>query len=167
MPRGGGLNRAATAQILIRGGNAPHRRGVMVVGQTIALVDDARNILTSVSMMLEAEGFHVRTFTDGDAAYRGLSARPADLAILDQHALGVIVAVAGLPDRPRIDQEAAVDLFDEGHVAMAKEDAICCADATSFFELRRLGMWPEGAAQRILRRGVDEVIGEPVDRDGE
>jgi two-component system response regulator ChvI len=83
VPDGGALNRAATAQILIRGGNAPHRRGVMVVGQTIALVDDDRNILTSVSMMLEAEGFHVRTFTDGDAAYRGLSARPADLAILD------------------------------------------------------------------------------------
>ena len=82
MPGGGDLNRAATAQIFMRGGNAPHQRGVMV-GQTIALVDDDRNILTSVSMMLEAEGFHVRTFTDGDAAFRGLSARPADLAILD------------------------------------------------------------------------------------
>ena len=34
--------------------------------QTIALVDDDRNILTSVSMALEAEGFTVRTFTDGE-----------------------------------------------------------------------------------------------------
>ncbi|MEE8333784.1 MAG: response regulator transcription factor [Alphaproteobacteria bacterium] len=51
--------------------------------QTIALVDDDRNILTSVSMALEAEGFAVQTFTDGDTALRGLSARPADLAILD------------------------------------------------------------------------------------
>ena len=50
---------------------------------SIALVDDDRNILTSVSMALEAEGFAVRTFTDGDTALRGLSARPVDLAILD------------------------------------------------------------------------------------
>jgi len=53
------------------------------VPQTIALVDDDRNILTSVSMMLEAEGFAVRTYTDGAEALRGLSASPVDLAILD------------------------------------------------------------------------------------
>src|SRR5690606_13821562 len=47
------------------------------------LVDDDRNILTSVSMALEAEGFTVRTFTDGDMALRGLTSRPVDLAILD------------------------------------------------------------------------------------
>jgi two-component system response regulator ChvI len=51
--------------------------------QTIALVDDDRNILTSVSIALEAEGFDVRTFTDGDEALRGLNQRPADLAVLD------------------------------------------------------------------------------------
>jgi two-component system, OmpR family, response regulator ChvI len=51
--------------------------------QTIALVDDDRNILTSVSMALEAEGFDVRTFNDGDEALRGLSQKPADLAVLD------------------------------------------------------------------------------------
>jgi len=50
---------------------------------TIALVDDDRNILTSVSMALEAEGFKVRTYTDGSEAMRGLAANPVDLAILD------------------------------------------------------------------------------------
>ncbi|MEN0077189.1 MAG: DNA-binding response regulator, partial [Paracraurococcus sp.] len=35
---------------------------------TIALVDDDRNILTSVSMTLEQEGFQVRTYTDGESA---------------------------------------------------------------------------------------------------
>ncbi len=50
---------------------------------TIALVDDDRNILTSVSMALEAEGFKVRTYTDGAEALRGLAANPVDLAILD------------------------------------------------------------------------------------
>jgi len=53
------------------------------VRQTIALVDDDRNILTSVSMALEAEGFAVRTFTDGEEALRGLTTKPVDLAVLD------------------------------------------------------------------------------------
>ncbi len=50
---------------------------------TIALVDDDRNILTSVSMALESEGFEVRTFVDGEQAWNGLRQSPADLAILD------------------------------------------------------------------------------------
>ena len=51
--------------------------------QTIALVDDDRNILASLSMALEAEGYNVRTFVDGAEALQGLSARMADLAVLD------------------------------------------------------------------------------------
>jgi two-component system response regulator ChvI len=53
------------------------------MSQTIALVDDDRNILTSVAMMLEAEGFAVRTFADGEEALRALAIRPADLVVLD------------------------------------------------------------------------------------
>ncbi len=53
------------------------------MAQTIALVDDDRNILTSVSMALEAEGFEVRTYADGAEALQGITARPVDLAILD------------------------------------------------------------------------------------
>ena len=51
--------------------------------QVIALVDDDRNILTSVAMMLEADGFIVQTYIDGERALQGLLSRPADLAILD------------------------------------------------------------------------------------
>ena len=50
---------------------------------TIAVVDDDRNILTSVSIALESEGFEVRTYKDGAEALAGISARPPDLAILD------------------------------------------------------------------------------------
>jgi len=50
---------------------------------TIALVDDDRNILTSVSMALEAEGFKVTTYRDGSEALRGLKLAPADLVVLD------------------------------------------------------------------------------------
>ncbi len=53
------------------------------MSHTVALVDDDRNILTSVSMALEAEGFEVRTYTDGADALRGLTQRPPDLAVLD------------------------------------------------------------------------------------
>ena len=50
---------------------------------TIALVEDDRNILTSVSIALESEGFSVDTYVDGLDALRGLSQKPADLAVLD------------------------------------------------------------------------------------
>ncbi len=51
--------------------------------ETIALVDDDRNILTSVSMTLRAEGFDVTTYHDGEEALAGLSVTPVDLAIFD------------------------------------------------------------------------------------
>lgn len=50
---------------------------------TIALVDDDRNILTSVSIALEAEGYKVETYTDGASALDGLLAHPPQLAIFD------------------------------------------------------------------------------------
>ncbi len=50
---------------------------------TIALVDDDRNILTSVSIALEADGFEVRTYSDGASALAALSQSPPDVAVLD------------------------------------------------------------------------------------
>jgi len=50
---------------------------------TIALVDDDRNILTSVSIALEAEGYKVETYTDGASALDGLMSHPPHLAIFD------------------------------------------------------------------------------------
>ncbi len=50
---------------------------------TIALVDDDRNILTSVSIALEGEGYRVQTYTDGMAALDGLKNNPPDMAIFD------------------------------------------------------------------------------------
>jgi two-component system response regulator ChvI len=49
----------------------------------ITLVDDDRNILTSVSIALEGEGFKVVTYSDSQAALRAMSARAPDLAVLD------------------------------------------------------------------------------------
>ena len=51
--------------------------------ETIALIDDDRNILTSISMALEKEGFKVQTYLDGESALIGLTRTPPDLAVVD------------------------------------------------------------------------------------
>jgi len=50
---------------------------------TIVLVDDDRNILTSVAMALEAEGYQVRTYSDSTQGLAAMTQRPPDLAVLD------------------------------------------------------------------------------------
>jgi two-component system response regulator ChvI len=50
---------------------------------TIALVDDDRNILTSVSIALQAEGFATRVYSDGETALKALVDNRPDLALLD------------------------------------------------------------------------------------
>jgi CheY-like chemotaxis protein len=50
---------------------------------TIALVDDDRNILASVSIALESEGYRVMTYTDGASALDGFQGTLPDLAVLD------------------------------------------------------------------------------------
>lgn len=50
---------------------------------TIALVDDDRNILTSVSIALQAEGFLTRVYSDGETALKAFAENPPDLAVLD------------------------------------------------------------------------------------
>ena len=51
--------------------------------ETIALIDDDRNILTSISIALEKEGYRVQTYLDGESALIGLTRTPPDLAVVD------------------------------------------------------------------------------------
>tara|TARA_B100000378_G_scaffold220533_1_gene183935 strand:+ start:115 stop:813 length:699 start_codon:yes stop_codon:yes gene_type:complete len=53
------------------------------MSNTIALVDDDRNILTSIGMALENEGFKVQTYIDAENALVGISRNPPDLAVID------------------------------------------------------------------------------------
>lgn len=53
------------------------------MSHTIALVDDDRNILTSIKMALENEGFKVQTYIDGESALVGIMRNPPDLAVID------------------------------------------------------------------------------------
>ncbi|WP_373087888.1 response regulator transcription factor [Sneathiella sp.] len=49
----------------------------------VALVDDDQNILTTVSILLESEGFVVNCFSDGEEALAAFAENPPDLAVLD------------------------------------------------------------------------------------
>ena len=51
--------------------------------ETIALIDDDRNILTSISIALDEEGYNVQTDLDGESALIGLTRQPPDLAVID------------------------------------------------------------------------------------
>src|SRR4028119_598045 len=82
---------------------------------TIALVDDDRNILTSVSIALEAEGYRIQTYTDGASALDGLKHAPPDLAIVDINTPRKVAL--GLPRAPPARGAAGPHI--EGHRAGA------------------------------------------------
>src|SRR6202012_3324425 len=73
------IMRRITGMLAVSAG--PHTESRLM--PTIALVDDDRNILTSVSIALEAEGYRIMTYTDGASALDGFRTSPPDLAILD------------------------------------------------------------------------------------
>lgn len=73
-----GLRGADAALPAVAGGPVPEAGQ-----QTIALVDDDRNILATVSIALQAEGYATRTYSDGETALQALSDKPPDLAIFD------------------------------------------------------------------------------------
>ena len=53
------------------------------MSQVIALVDDDRNILTSVSIALQSEGFVTRVYTDPTVSLKAIGENPTDLSVLD------------------------------------------------------------------------------------
>ena len=62
--------------------------------EIIALIDDDRNILTSLSIALEKEGFKIQTYLDGESALIGLARTPPDVAVIDindKHSLRDII----------------------------------------------------------------------------
>ncbi|TVR96802.1 MAG: DNA-binding response regulator [Rhodospirillales bacterium] len=85
---------------------------------TIALVDDDSNLLTSVSMSLEAEGFKVETYSDPTEALESILRRPVDLAILDIKMPGLdgvelLARLRQRSDLPVIFLTSKVDEMDE------------------------------------------------------
>lgn len=69
---------------MMTGGSSPDDHDAATAGQkSIALVDDDRNILTTLSIALQAEGFATRVYSDGEAALSALLGNPPDLAVFD------------------------------------------------------------------------------------
>lgn len=64
-------------------GDRPNSEAPNGAQRTIALVDDDRNILTTLSIALQAEGFATRVYADGDTALKALLDNPPDLAVCD------------------------------------------------------------------------------------
>ena len=90
----------------------------VTVQPSIALVDDDRNILPSVTMTLKAEGFKVRSFEDGTQALRFLSQTPVDLVVLDikmprLDGLEVLKRLRKISDTPAIFLTSKDDDIDE------------------------------------------------------
>ena len=103
---------SAYASKWLRGSNRQPRPVLLVsidrplypacMSNVIALVDDDRNILTSVSIALQAEGYVARLYTDGASALKALADNPADLGVFDIKMPGMdgLALLAGLRQLP-------------------------------------------------------------------
>lgn len=86
--------------------------------RAVALVDNERHILTSLTMVLEAAGFRVRAFSDTASAFEALAAEPADVTILDFSnklfdGLELFRRLRQLSDMPMIFLSAHADRLEE------------------------------------------------------
>ena len=128
---------------------------------TIALVDDDRNILTSVSISLQAEGFLTRVYSDGETALKALAENPPDLAILDikmprMDGLELLRRLREKQATPVIFLTSKDDEIDEAlGLAMGADDYIAkpfsqrllIARIRAILRRTELSQAPEGAAQ--------------------
>ncbi len=137
---------------------------------TIALVDDERNILTSLSMALEAEGFKVRTYSDGVAALEAITEEPVDMAVLDikmprMDGMELLRRLRQITDMPVIFLTSKDEEIDELFgLKMGADDYISKPFSTRLVVERvkavlRRGMPKDatqsaGEAARILERGM-------------
>lgn len=138
----------------------------MSLAETIALVDDDRNILTSVSMALEAEGFQVVTYADGAEALNGFTRQPVDLAILDikmprMDGLELISRLRQVSDVPVIFLTSKDDELDEVlGLRMGADDYITkpfsqrlLIERIRAVLRRRAAASPDQADNEVMRRG--------------
>ena len=130
----------------------------------IYLVDDDENILTSVSMFLEAEGYKVRTFTDGVSALDVLKSDPPDLAVFDvkmprMDGLELLRRLRQTSNLPVIFLTSKDDEFDEAiGLNMGADDYI-----TKPFSQRLLGE----RIKAVLRRAKAGGVADPSPEDGD
>ena len=138
---------------------------------TIALVDDDRNILTSVSIALESEGYRVQTYTDGASALDGLKQNPPDLAILDikmprMDGLELLRRLQqGSPDLPVIFLTSKDDEQDEeAGLAMGADDYIAKPFSQRLVIARIRAILRRVELNRAPASEEDEPVADPITR---
>ena len=122
---------------------------------TIALVDDDRNILTSVSIALESEGYRIMTYTDGASALEGFKTSPPDLAILDIK----MPRMDGMELLRRIRQKSDLPII----FLTSKDDEI---DELFGLKMGADDFIKKPFSQRLLVERVKAVLRRAVPRDG-
>lgn len=125
--------------------------------RTIALVDDDRNILTTLSIALQAEGYATRVYSDGEAALGALLDNPPDLAVFDikmprmdgMELLQRLRQASSLPvifltskDEEQ-DEEAGLAMGADDYIAKPFSQRLVLARIRAI--LRRAGPRPEGS----------------------
>ena len=137
---------------------------------TIALVDDDRNILTSLSIALQSEGFVTRLYSDGEAALKALADNPPDLAVLDikmpkMDGMELLRRLREKSDFPVIFLTSKDEELDEAlGLAMGADDYIAKPFSQRLLiariraVLRRAEMRARRAAERRRRRSAAEIV---------
>jgi two-component system response regulator ChvI len=134
---------------------------------TIALVDDDRNILTSIAMALENEGHHVRVFTDGAAALAALTATPPDLAVLDikmprMDGLELLRRLRQKSNMPvifltskdeEIDEVTGLRMGADDYITKPFSQRLLIARIDAVLRRREAGDGAEAAAREVMTRG--------------
>ncbi len=138
---------------------------------TIALVDDDKNILTSVSIAMQAEGYTTRIYSDSQAALSAITDNPPDLAVLDvkmpgMDGLELLRRIREKRDIPVIFLTSKDDELDEAlGLAMGADDYI-----TKPFSQRLLLARIKAILRRVdyMKRAAeapdDEEMSEPMER---
>ena len=143
--------------------------------KTIALVDDDRNILTSVSIAIQAEGFRTRVYTDGETALKALADNPADLGIFDikmprMDGLELLRRLRETSQMPvifltskddEVDEELGLSLGADDYIAKPFSQRLLLARIRAILrrvDLNHLTPDDEGAAEdQIMVRGALEM----------
>ena len=125
--------------------------------RSIALVDDDRNILTTLSIALQAEGYSTRIYSDGEAALAALLSNPPDLAVFDikmprMDGMELLQKLRARSDLPVIfltskdeeeDEEAGLAMGADDYISKPFSQRLLLARVRAI--LRRAGPLPEGA----------------------
>jgi two-component system response regulator ChvI len=134
---------------------------------TIALVDDDKNILTSVSIALQSEGFLTRVYSDAETALKALLDNPADLAVFDikmprMDGLELLRRLRERSQMPVIFLTSKADELDEAlGLAMGADDYIAKPFSQRLL-IARIRAILRRAEVRATPETPDEPVAEPI-----